>query len=139
MSQYKVPQNVDMQDKIVGPLTMFQFLYLLAGGMIFYTTFKAQQTVLMILVGIPAALVGLAMAFVKVNDRPFGQFVIAYIFYLTHPKSRVWHQGGSNPTVKVTQDKTQQKQTIVTKLLDPQTLKSIAQSLDTQPFDPNKL
>lgn len=130
MSQYKVPQNVDMQDKIVGPLTMFQFLYLLAGGMIFYSTFKAGQTVLMILVGIPAALVGLAFAFVKVNDQPFNKFVVSFAFFLTHPKSRVWHQGGSTPSVQVTVDPNKKDVHVTPKALDKQKLATLAHTLD---------
>ena len=37
--QFQVPQGIDMEDKIVGPLTLIQFLYLLVGGVIDYLLF----------------------------------------------------------------------------------------------------
>ena len=70
--QYKVPQKIDLEDKIIGPLTLKQFIYLLGGGMIDYMILSVTQSsfggwVLIILV----SLIALAFAFVQVEEQPF--------------------------------------------------------------------
>lgn len=88
--QYKVPQNIDLEDKIIGPLTMLQFIYLMAGGMIVYTAFELFQTGLFFLIALPVSLLSLGLAFLKIQDQPFSKFLVALIFYLVRPKARIW-------------------------------------------------
>ncbi len=90
--QFKVPQNIDMEDKIIGPLTLLQFIYLVIGGVILYATIKAGDTVMIAFVGIPVALLALALCFVKIQDQPFSKFVVSLVFFLTRPKIRVWNK-----------------------------------------------
>lgn len=129
MPQYKVPQHIDMKDKIVGPLTMFQFLYLLAGGMVFYGTLKTPGAIDLVLIGIPAGLIAMAFAFVKINDQPFGRFVSSFIAFVVNPKTRVWHHGGESPKINVTQNLTAKKQ-VVRKDLDRDRLKQFISKVD---------
>lgn len=94
--QYKVPQNIDMEDRIFGPLTLFQFLSLLIGGMVVYVLFLALRNVslpIFFIAGLPIALVTLAFTFVRVQDRPFPTFLGYFILYLLNPKRRVWAKG----------------------------------------------
>ena len=87
-----------MQDRIFGPLTLFQFLYLLLGGLFAYALLRTN-IYLFIAIGIPVILVALAFAFVKVQDQPFSRFLWSLIHYLITPKTWVWHKG---PTAVVT-------------------------------------
>src|SRR3989344_5073023 len=62
-----------MADRIVGPLTLVQFLYILVGGIIVYFLFSTVAPVngtLFILTALPVAVLTLAMAFLKVPDQP---------------------------------------------------------------------
>lgn len=90
--QFKVPQNIDMEDKIIGPLTLIQFIYLMAGGALFYIMLKAGNTTLLVFVGIPAALCALFLAFIKINDQPFSKFVVSLMSYMARPKQRAWRK-----------------------------------------------
>lgn len=93
--QFKVPQNIDVQDKIIGPLTMIQFLYVLFGGLIDYIllqTLADSRPALFFSLAIPIALLAVAMAFLKINDIPFPRFIQAALLYLKQPKRRVWHK-----------------------------------------------
>jgi hypothetical protein len=69
--QFQVPQFIDVEDKIVGPLSFKQFAYILAAGA---TAFIGVR-VFPLWLGIPLALplIGffLALAFLKINGRPF--------------------------------------------------------------------
>lgn len=129
MPQYKVPQNIDMQDRIVGPLTLFQFVYLLAGGMIFYATLKSPGAADVVLVGAPAALLALALAFIKINDLPFSRFVWSLITFIFNPKKRVWHRGEGSPTIQLTQE-AKPTAKVMRKTLDPLALKKLTEELD---------
>jgi len=99
--RYLVPQYIEMADKIVGPLTLAQFLYVLAGGILsyFFWTFfdKILAWPLMIIVGS----FFLAMAFLRINDQPFPKMLAAGIFYLLKPKERVWKKIKEMPEIKV--------------------------------------
>lgn len=88
--QYKVPQKIDMEDKIIGPLTLKQFTYLMVGGMITYATIKSYNITLFLFFGLPVGLIALALAFIKVQDQPFSKFLLSLTMYFIKPRSRIW-------------------------------------------------
>ena len=68
--QFKVPQFIDIEDKIIGPLTLKQFIYLLGGlGVIAISWFYFKLGVF-IIISIPILVLSLGLAFFKVNGRP---------------------------------------------------------------------
>ncbi len=69
--QFKVPQNIDMEDKIVGPLTLVQFTELVIAGLVFYVTLRFTNVIIVVFIGLPVLLFGLALAFIKIQDPPF--------------------------------------------------------------------
>jgi hypothetical protein len=94
--QYKIPQNVDVEDKIIGPLTLSQFVALLfAAGIcfFFYTIFASTSFILFVLASTPFALAGLAFAFIRINERSMETFILASASTLTRPRRRIWKQG----------------------------------------------
>lgn len=95
MPQYKVPQNIFMEDHIIGPLTMWQFLYLLFGGLIVYIAYQffyQSAPGLFFLIAIPVSLLALGAAFVKIHDRPLPIFIKNGISFALSPRYRVWHK-----------------------------------------------
>jgi len=95
MPQYKVPQNIFMEDHIIGPLTMWQFLYLLFGGLIDYIAYQffwQSARGLFFLVAFPTTLLALGMALVKIHDRPLPVFIKNAIAFALSPRYRVWHK-----------------------------------------------
>lgn len=112
--QYKVPQNIDMEDKIVGPFTMKQFLYLLVCGAIIYAWWNYLQsnyvnfTIEFAVIAIPIGLLGFALALVKINDRPFEYFILNVLRFVISPKQRKWQEGFHEEAVIVL-DKTEKK------------------------------
>lgn len=132
--QYKVPQNIDMADRIVGPLTLVQFLYLLVGGIIVYSLFNIIAPVnfaLFVLMAFPVALVALALAFLKIQDQPFGRFIAAFVVYLTRPKMRIWAKDGEPTDIVISPDKHEDKQEVVPKVVKKSQLEHLTQVLDT--------
>lgn len=129
--QFKVPQNIDIEDKIIGPLTMMQFIYLLVGGAIVYIFFQSYALSGPFWVtGFPVALITLAFSFVKVQDQSFPKFIVSLIFYLFRPKQRVWHKVEAYEEKKITA-KPAEKPKFAKKHLESSELEKLADILDT--------
>lgn len=89
--QYSVPQFIEVEDKVIGPLTVKQFLYILAGvGVLFMLWTVAPSIEVFLIPAIPILGLFLALAFYKVNGRPFTAFLQAALSYLSQPKVMIW-------------------------------------------------
>jgi len=91
--RFKVPQNIDIQDRIIGPLTMLQFVYAVIGFGLCYGIFNGVPRPYNFFLMAPVAIFVLCIDFVKINERPFLNFFMAAIAYFGGPKQRYWHQG----------------------------------------------
>lgn len=98
--QFLVPQNIDLEDKVVGPFTLKQFIYLLVGGILDYLLFLAlgPKTLFVFLALIISAFF-LALALLKVQDQPFPKFLQSLILYLIRPKVRTWGRTFVHPVI----------------------------------------
>ncbi len=90
--RFEVPQFIDIEDKIFGPLTWRQFLYLGGGLGILVTSFLTFGFLGGVLIGLPLGLLGGALAFYPVNNRPFSFFLEAIINYTKSVKFYIWQQ-----------------------------------------------
>jgi hypothetical protein len=88
--QYKVPQNIDQEDKILGPLTFVQFIYVLVGGAVLLLLFTIFDFTLFLLVAVPITILTLCFALVKIQDQPFSRIFFAFLIYIFQPKRRTW-------------------------------------------------
>lgn len=90
--QYQVPQFIEIEDKIFGPLTLKQFLYLAGAGgicLIFFTVLPLWLTVIL---GIPVVAFAAALAFYEVNGRPLIVAVEHAFGYIFGSKLYLWKQ-----------------------------------------------
>ena len=88
--RYEVPQFIDVEDKIIGPLTFRQFAYLAGGAGLCYLTYKVLPTIIAFVVMLPLAAFSLALAFVKVNQKPLIDTVQSAINYFLRGKLYLW-------------------------------------------------
>lgn len=88
--QFQVPQFIEIEDKIIGPLTIRQFIYLATGAGISVMLYFAVETWVWLILS--ALLLGIAgaFAFVKVNGRPFYLMIFAGARFLWSPHTYVW-------------------------------------------------
>lgn len=105
--QFEVPQFIEIEDKIFGPLTWRQFLYMGGGGLMAVVMFLTMPFIIFILLGVPIAGIAFALAFYPVNNRPFSHFLEAMYTYITKQKIYHWHQKQdiihkNEPTAKIT-------------------------------------
>jgi len=88
--QFQVPQFIETEDKIVGPLTLRQFIYIgIGGGMSALLYFTVQTWLWAIL---SAIIVGVAVsiAFVKVEGRPLARVILSAFNFYWRPQAYVW-------------------------------------------------
>jgi PrgI family protein len=92
-SSYKIPQNVELEDKILGPFTLKQFLYLLAGGLVTFVNFSTVYTVsqgAFFATTFFTWVIVAAFVFIKPYDQPFAKFITSFISFSTRPSRRAW-------------------------------------------------
>lgn len=106
---YQVPQFIEVEDKIFGPLTLKQFIYL-AGGAGLCAVFLLMLPLFFgILLSIPVAALALALAFYKMNNKPFIQILEAGFNYYFGKRLYLWRKEKeddmpSTPTKLVTNE-----------------------------------
>jgi len=96
--QYQVPQFIEVEDKIFGPLTATQFIYIVGGVGFAVAMWLMLPLWAAVLVGGPVAGLGLALAFYKIHDRPLVVFLEAGFNFLVRSKLYLWQkQTGKAP------------------------------------------
>ncbi len=90
MSQFTVPQFIDVEDKILGPLTVRQFVILLIMGGIDFLLFKLADFTLFLAAGIPIFAFSVTLAFVRINGQPFHYYMLNLLQYSRRPKLKIW-------------------------------------------------
>lgn len=92
MQQFVVPQFIEVEDKIFGPITTRQFLILLTAGIVVFLAFRFGDLALFILMLVLVGGSSLVLAFVKVNGQTFHYFLLNIFQTMRRPSLRVWHK-----------------------------------------------
>lgn len=88
--EYQVPQFIEVEDRIIGSLTLKQFIYVAGGGGLCVVFFSYLPFVMAALLSIPVAAFAGALAFHKVNGKPFIEMLEAGFNYYTGAKLFLW-------------------------------------------------
>lgn len=129
---FQVPQFIEVEDKIFGPLSFKQFLYIAGGAGLGYIAYTFTSIPFFIRV-LPIALfvgLGFALAFYKVNDRPLINTLEAGLKYLTRGRLYLWRKTPNKTIGPATGQN--QKSGIATNLpkISESKLKDLSWSLD---------
>jgi hypothetical protein len=90
-NQFVVPQFLDVEPRIIGPITVRQFLIGVAVILIEFTIYRLFLNLFWILaLGIPVLVLGGLFAFAKVNGQAFHFIVLNIIQTMRRPARRVW-------------------------------------------------
>ncbi len=90
--RFEVPQFIEIEDKIFGPFTWKQFVYLAGGIGIAVVTLFTMPKIIFALIGVPAGSLALLLAFYPVNNRPFSTFLEAVITFYNNHKVYHWRK-----------------------------------------------
>lgn len=107
--RFKVPQNVQREDTIIGPLTLKQMAILGGGGGIAYGIFISLSKSYFIEIWLPPVLIvsllTLAFAFLKIHSLAFHVFLMNFIEYHFLAKKRIWIQGSADAYPNLLEEK----------------------------------
>jgi len=93
VQQFVVPQFIDVEGKIIGPITTRQFVIMLAGGGIIFLSFRFGDFTFFLATTVLVSFFVVLFAFIKVNSRPFHLFLINFLQTLFMRKMlRVWQR-----------------------------------------------
>lgn len=90
--QFKVPQFLDIEDKIFGPFTFSEFIYLAGGAGICFFLFKLLGWTFGIIPMVAVASLSLALTFYKPNNKPFVDMMESAITYFAGDKLYIWQR-----------------------------------------------
>jgi len=135
VAQYKVLQDVEAEDKLLGPLTLRQFIYAVIVIVLGFVAFKLATVQWYLAIPFFPPL-----AFFALLAAPFGRdqssevWLLAKIKYFLFPRRRIWNQDGIQNLVTITVPKVEAHQ--VTKEFDKaeatSRLKALAATMDTR-------
>jgi hypothetical protein len=89
--QFQVPQFIEVEDKIFGPLTFKQFVYILGGLGASYIAWRLLPLFLAAPIILAVAGAAASLAFLEYNGRPFIISVENAFYFLIHPKLYLWN------------------------------------------------
>lgn len=136
MGSYKLIQDIEAEDHILGPLTLKQFIFFLVFAFCMYFVFLGVSKKIWILlpVFIPPALVTGFFAFPFGKDQPTEVWAMAKIRFLFKPRKRIWDQNGMKNLVTINAPKKVEKH--LTKEMSQtevqSRLKALANTLDSR-------
>lgn len=98
--QFQVPQYIDVEDHIVGPLTLKQFFYIATGFLTIFISFFFVVTWLWLITSIVVAAASLAFALVKYNGRPLMAITVAAVRYWFGGRTYTWQQSNGTAPLR---------------------------------------
>lgn len=129
--QFQVPQFIEIEDKIFGPLTIKQFIYL-AGGvgasivLWLYIPYKIISVILIL----PVVALALALAFYKTNGKSFLDILEAAFYYYIGSKLYIWRKEPKKIDTKIANQVEQARSMVNVPKMSESKLKDLTWSLD---------
>jgi len=127
--QFKVPQFLDIEDKIFGPFTFSEFVYLAGGAGLCFVLYRLLGLLFGITPMLAVAAFSLALTFYKPNSKPFVFMLEAGFRYALQDKLFIWKR-----KIKKIKRKEVQEEIVTPTIHDPRLnggkLRDLAWSLD---------
>lgn len=95
MAVYKVPQDVEAEDKLLGPLTFKQFIFLMVAAgatMLAWLLFSIQP--LLALIPVPIIFIFGGLAVFRREDQPVERYLLSFFNFTLRPRTRIWSTEG---------------------------------------------
>lgn len=132
--EYQVPQFIEVEDKIFGPFTLKQFIYVAGGVGLCAILLLYFPLWLGIVLALPVAAFTAALAFYKINNKPFVEIMEAAFNYYIGNRLYIWKKEKNVVETKVEVPKPVAP---VSEGLTQSKLKDLAWSLDIKDREGN--
>lgn len=129
--RFQIPQFIDVEDQILGPFTLKQFIYIAGGASVALIFVTLLGVFWGLLVSSPIVILALALAFYKINNRPFINTLESAFKYMIKDKLYIWHK--KEPEEKEADSSTDKKfSSLVVPNLSQSKLKDMNWELDVK-------
>lgn len=107
VATYKVLQDIEAEDKLLGPLTLKQFIFAAIAVLCLYMSFFAltKHASYMLVILLPPAIIAGFLAWPWSRDQPTEVWLLAKIRFHLKPRRRIWNQDGMQQLVTITAPK----------------------------------
>lgn len=129
--RFQVPQFTDIEDKIIGPFTLKQFIMYIVAGMLLVPVYIYSDLSLFITIALPVIGIAAVFAHVKIYGKSFGAVVLAGFSYVSKGQLYIWRRQKVEP-FKIVDDEWDAVRTTAKAERGSSSLDAIAQSLDTK-------
>jgi len=129
--QYSIPQFIDVEDKVVGPLTGKQTIYLLIGGGILLLVFSLFNVLFFFITMLFVAPVTLAFAFWKPKSITVARWLSNIADFYTTPHLYIWRREPEGFMIKARSQKKSSSEKIPSKSVSRNRIRELAWVLDT--------
>lgn len=110
MAVYKVPQDVEAEDKLIGPFSFRQFIYLIIVAIAGFMAWLLSRIFIgLIIVPLPVILFFGALALPLRKDQPMETYLTAVVRFFLKPKKRMWSPEGAVNLVEIVAPKIVEK------------------------------
>lgn len=99
--RFQVPQFIEIESKIFGPLTFKQFVYLAGGAGIIFLFYIELPFFIAVMLAAPVGAFAIALAFYKVHNRPFIKVTESAFRYFMAPKIYIWKKEKIQPPTSI--------------------------------------
>jgi len=107
MATYKVPQDVEADDKLLGPFSFRQFIYLMAAAFGIAIAWLLGNIFLpLFILPLPIILFFGALALPLKKDQPMEVYLAALVSFHLKPRKRIWQPDGITSLIEVTVPRT---------------------------------
>lgn len=108
MAVYKVPQDVEADDKLIGPFSLKQFIFLIVAAISAALSYILGTIILpLFLIPLPIAIFFIILALPLKKDQPMEVYLAALISFYLKPKRKIWVADGIDRLVEITYDNMQ--------------------------------
>lgn len=128
--RFQIPQFIDVEDKIFGPFTLKQFIYIAGGAAVALVGITMFGIFWGLLLASPIVILAAALAFYKINDRPFIYVLESAFNYAFRDKLYVWKK--SEPKVKKVKKEDKKYSSLVVPSISQSKLKDMSWELDVK-------
>lgn len=106
MAVYKVPQDVEADDKLIGPFSFRQFIYLIIVAISIAIAWGLSQLFIpLAIIPLPLILFFGALALPLKKDQPMEVYLAAVVSFYLKPRKRLWQPDGIQSLVEITAPK----------------------------------
>ncbi len=134
MQQFTVPQFIDVEDKVIGPITVRQFIIIMAAGALIAICWKLFYFNTFLVVALLIIFITIVVAFAKVNGVHFHIFFINFLITMFKSNVRVWNNSFGKESLRIETEKVapSEKNKLPEKSFNSSRLTELSLIVDTQ-------